>query len=263
MDYHGGFENYQKAKTNVIKWQKKEDFVIYNNDSELVTELVEKGNSVKIPFSISRKLKTGAYISGEWVFYNGEKILKINETKLKGIFNLNNILAAVSVAKILKVSNQSIAYSVKKFEPVKHRLQYIGNFKGIDFYNDSIATIPEATIAALETLSPNVVTLIVGGYDRGVDYSQLSKKIIDEKIQNVILFPQTGKIILDGIKIQKGYQPKHFFVKNMKEAVKTAGRVTQKGKICLLSPASSSFNLFKNYQDRGEQFMAEVKKIKR
>lgn len=262
LDYHGDFENYQKAKTNIFKWHEKGDYLIYNADSVPLVKIIEKADSTKIPFSIEKKLKTGAYVDGEWAFFNQEKILKIADTKLKGKFNLNNILASVSVAKILNIRETSIASSVKSFQPIKHRLEHIGRFQGIDFYNDSIATIPEATIAALETLGPNVATLIVGGYDRGVDYSQLSNKISEEKIPNLILFPQTGKIILDGIKKQTGYQPKYFFAKNMKEAIKITAQVTQKGKICLLSPASSSFNLFKNYQDRGEQFAREVKRLK-
>lgn len=262
LNYHGGFENYKKAKLNITEWQKEGDFVVYNVDSRTVREIARKAKSTKIPFSIEKKLNTGAFIKDEWVYYGQEKVLRTNDTKLKGRFNLNNILAATSVAKILNVPNYSIASSVKSFLPVKHRLEYIGNFGGVNFYNDSIATIPEATIAALETLSPNVDTLIVGGYNRGVDYTHLSKKISEEKIPNVILFPQTGKIILDGIKSQKKYLPKHFSVKNMKAATAIAAQVTTTGKICLLSPASSSFNLFKNYQDRGEQFAREVKRLK-
>jgi len=227
LDYHGGFENYKRAKKNIVKWQNKNDYIIYNSDSKIVEKIVKKYKAKKVPFSLKQK-------KAEY------------ETKLKGKFNLNNILAAVAAAKILKIPYQSITSSVKAFEPVKHRLEFIGNFRGIDFYNDSIATIPEATIAAIETLKPNVATLIVGGFDRGINYKGLSKKIVEEKIPNIILFPQTGKIILEGIKDLNRYQPKHFSVKTMKEAVKIAAEVTEKGKICLLSPASSSFNLFKN-----------------
>ncbi len=261
LDYHGGLENYKMAKANITRWQNKKDFIIYNADSQIVTKIVNKYKATKAPFSLTSKLKSNAYIDDKWLFFEGEKVLKISETKLKGKFNINNILAAVSCAKLFKVSNQSIAYSVKRFMPLEHRLEYIGNFGGINFYDDSIATIPEATIAALETLRPNVATLIVGGYDRGINFSHLSKKIINEKVQNIILFPQTGKKILDEIKKQRGHVPKHFFVKNMKDAIQLAAKNTEKGKICLLSPASSSFNLFKNYKDRGEQFKREVKKI--
>lgn len=244
LDYHGGFDNYKNAKTNIVRWQNKRDFVVYNADSQIVAQIVKRYSANKIPFSLKGILQSNI------------------QTKLKGRFNLNNILAAISTAKILKISDKSLASSVKTFEPVKHRLEYIGNFRGISFYNDSIATIPEATIAALETLKPNVATLIVGGYNRGVDYSQLSKKIGDLKIQNLILFPQTGKIILEGIKKKKKYMPNYFTALNMKDAVKIAARITKKGKICLMSPASSSFNLFRDYQDRGEQFIREVQKLK-
>lgn len=262
LDYHRGFENYKKAKGNIVRWQKKGDFVVYNNDSKLVREITGEVKSTKIPFSNEKKLDTGAFVKGDWVYYDGKKVLKTADTRLKGRFNLNNILAAVSVAKLLNIPNSKIASSVKSFQPVKHRLEYVGKFSGVDFYNDSIATIPEATIAALVTLSPNIDTLIVGGYNRGVDYSQLSKKIIEEKIPNIILFPQTGKIILDAILLQKKYSPNHFSVKNMKSAVKIAKQVTTKSKICLLSPASSSFNMFRDYQDRGKQFIKEVNNLK-
>src|SRR3989344_4135877 len=261
LDYHGNFENYKNAKINISKWQNNGDFLIYNADFQILEKIAVTGKAKKIPFSINQKLKSGAYIDGEWLFFNQEKVLKISETKLKGRFNHNNILAAVSAAKILKIPNKKIASSVKKFEPVKHRIQFIGSYGGIDFINDSIATIPEATIAALETFNPNINTLIVGGYNRGLDYSRLSKKIVEEKIPNLILFPETGKIILEGIKRQNRFVPKYLFVKNMKNAVEIAAKITAKGKICLLSPASSSFNLFKNYQDRGEQFQKYVRKL--
>ncbi len=261
LNYHGGFKNYIKAKSNIAKYQSTKDMVIFNADSEIVNRVVNRYKANKVAFSLKGKLKANTYVNGEWLFSGGEKVLKINETKLRGKFNLNNILAAVSCAKLFYIPNRSIAHSVKVFEPLEHRLQYVGNFGGINFYDDSIATIPEATIAALETLKPNVATLMVGGYDRGINFSHLSKKIIKEKVQNIILFPQTGKKILDEIKKQRDYVPKHFFVKNMKDAVQIAAKNTEKGKICLLSPASSSFNLFKNYKDRGEQFKKEVKKI--
>lgn len=262
LDFHKTFKNYQMAKANITLWQNEDDYLIYNRDSAQIAKIIKDLKSKKIPFSLQKKLQVGAYIQNGNAFYNRKKVLKTKDTKLLGEFNLNNILAAISVAKILKIENQSIANSVKTFQPIKDRLQYIGKFRQIHFYNDSIATIPQATIAAIDSLKPDVNTLIAGGYDRGINYYSLSKKIIDEKIPHLILFPDTGKIILAGIKNQKKFQPKHFFANNMLEAVKIAYNVTQKNKICILSPASSSFNMFKNYEDRGRQFINAVKKLK-
>ncbi len=262
LDYHGDYQSYKKAKANIAKWQKKEDLLIYNADSDEVLKIIQGSNATKIPFSTKMQLKTGAYLDKERIFYEGEKILKSNDAKLIGNFNLNNILAAVAAAKLLNVPSASISSSIKSFKPLKHRLEYVGNYRGAKFYNDSIATVPEATIAALDALAPNVGTLIVGGYDRGLDFSKLSKKIIEDDVDNLILFPQTGEAVLDLIRKENTrHLPKTFTVKNMVDAVKIASKVTREGKVCLLSPAASSFNLFKNYEDRGQQFINEVNKL--
>lgn len=259
-DYHGSFKVYHAAKSNIFKWQNENDYLIYNSDFK--NELkISTAKSKKIPFNIKVK-NEGAYVENGYIVFEKEKILKTSETKLKGRFNLNNILAAVAVSKLLKISNQSIALSIKSFNPLKHRLEYIGTFNQISFYNDSIATIPEATIAAIETLSPRVGTLILGGLDRSLNFSALAKKITEEKIGNIILFPQTGEIILEEVKRQETFMPQHFFAKDMKEAVEKAYKVTPKNSICLMSPAASSYNMFKNYEDRGRQFVAEVNKLK-
>ncbi len=242
LDYHGNFETYKKAKENITKYQNKKDYLIFNSDSKEVVEIAQRSKAIKIPFSES------------------EKETVIFETDLKGKFNLNNIKAAVKVAKIFKVGNEKITESVKLFKPLKHRLQFVGMHKGIEFYNDSIATIPQATIAALNALSPNVNTLVVGGLDRGLDFSQLAKKIVEEKIENLIIFPQTGKKILDKIG-GENYAINQYFVSDMAKAIKIAASVTRKGKICLLSPAAASYNLFRNFEDRGQQFIDEVNKL--
>ena len=161
----------------------------------------------------------------------------------------------MTVAKHFRVSSSLVSLALQSFRPLPHRLEFIGEYRGIKFYNDSLATIPEATIHALRALGNDVETLIAGGFDRGLDYAILRDYLNKYQVKTLILFPDTGEKIGKDVPIQK------FFVRSMEEAVKLAYKYTSKNKICLLSPASASFNLFKDYEDRGNQFKEWVKKF--
>lgn len=218
LDHHGDFENYKNAKFNITKYQTKNDYFIYNNNTTELKEFSKKTLAKTLPFSDSP------------IFIIGH---------------------------LFKVPNEKISQAIKNFKSLPHRLEFIGEFKSIKFYNDSLATIPQATIRALDILDGDVETLIAGGFDRGIDYSILGPAIDNSKIENLILFPTTGekisKVVSRDVKI--------FNVDNMKDAVKIAFEKTSPGKIVLLSPASSSFNLFKDYEDRGNQFKDLVSQI--
>jgi len=247
LDYYKDFHEYLMAKANITLWQRKEDFFIYNANDENINKIAKMSKAKKIPVD------------------NPSKVLKeigIERTHLRGIFYQWNIACAIEVAKIFSIKKEEIKKAIEKFQPLPHRLEYVGKFKGIEFFNDSLSTIPQTTICALDALGERVQTLILGGFDRGLDFYQLAQEIITRKIPNIILFPDTGnKIWKEILKIVKDdeYLPKAIMVQNMKDAVKEAFRLTQENKICLLSPASPSFGLFKDYKERGNLFKKYVR----
>ncbi|MBI3109911.1 UDP-N-acetylmuramoyl-L-alanine--D-glutamate ligase [Candidatus Daviesbacteria bacterium] len=166
------------------------------------------------------------------------------------IQNKSSVEAARAIGRLFKIPEEKINKAIDNFKPLPHRLEYVGEVKGIKFYNDSLATNPHATIYGLKILGEDVQTLIAGGFDRGVDYSVLGPAIAKSKIKTLILFPDTGEKIRKSVK----KDIKFFNAHSMEVAVKLAFKNTDKGKICLMSPASASFNLFKDYEDRGNQF---------
>ncbi len=174
------------------------------------------------------------------------------------ISNKSGVEAAEIVGRLFKIPQKKINRAIKNFKSLPHRLEFVGEVNGIKFYNDSLATNPHATIFGIKTLGNKVETLIAGGFDRGVDYSILGPVIAKSKIKTLILFPDTGEKIWKSVK-GKAEGVKKFDANSMKEAVKLAFKKTSRGKICLLSPASASFNMFKNYEDRGNQFKDWVK----
>ncbi len=254
LDYYKNFNEYIRAKANITKHQRRKDILIYNYEDKLIREIAKESKAQKIPFSS----KIPFEFLSSW-----------RKSRMKGNFNLLNVMAAVTVGKVLGISKKDIARAIEKFKPLSHRLEFVGKCKGIEFYNDSLATVPQAVEAALEALENNKVkTLILGGYDQGsIDFTSLAKKILESRIRTLIfLSPGTAEIIWQKIlslKTKKRSLPEAFFVSSMKKAVKIAYQKTKRGEICLLSPASPSFNLFRDYKERGNLFKKNVKKYAR
>lgn len=273
IDYHGGFEQYVRAKENITRYQDASRILIYNASSELVNAIAQKTKAKLFPYAIDRELKTGCFVSGNNIIYspkseNKEIILTTHEVEkiLPGRFNLNNVLPAIAAAKLIGVPTNKIISGIRSFHSLKDRFEYVGAFRGIHFYNAAIATVPEATIAHLETLHPKVTTVFLGGYDRGIDYSKLAIYILRKSsINTLVLFPNSGYRILDSILLAadgKQDLPKYYFVDNMEQAVQIAYKNTLPGFICLNSPASPSRGgLFKDYTERGQMFRDWVVKL--
>ncbi|MDD4661699.1 MAG: Mur ligase family protein [Candidatus Pacebacteria bacterium] len=219
LDYYKTFLKYFNAKKNITKFQTEKDFFVYNPKFKELSEIKTKAH--KIPFEKSFKKEN------------------IHE---------DSISAAVATSKIFGLTEKEIKKSIDDFKTLPSRIEFVCNLKGVDFYNDSLSTIPEATIFALNEIK-NVDTLILGGLDRGIKYTKLTDEIKKKNIKNIILFPNTDKKIFKELKNEK---INFFFTDNMKEAVSIAKEKTKK--VCLLSPGASSYNLFKNYEDRANQF---------
>ncbi len=232
LDYYSSFKDYIKAKANITKFQTKKDYLVFNAEDKIVLKIAKDSLAKKVRF--------------------------------QGRFYEADFEAAKAVARIFKTPEKIIKRTLKGFKGLPHRLEFAGEFKRIKFYNDSLATIPKASILAIEALGENVQTIITGGFERHYDFSQLARTILDSKIKTVILFPTTGQRIWREIvslaKKKKIKAPKHFFVNNMSDAVKLGYEYTLKGKICLLSSASPSFGIFKDYKERGNLFKKFVKK---
>jgi len=275
LDYHKTQQNYVDAKRNILRFQTSKDFAIVNKDCPASKESDVHTLAKVFQVSREREVGNGCFVKDDsvWISIDGktEKIIETEKIKLLGRHNLENVCAAVCTATLAGVSKVNITKVLEEFGGLEHRLEYVGEAQGIFFYNDSLATVPQAAIEGMETL-PDTETLIAGGHDRGLDYSSLAQYLNKGQIKTLILFPPTGTRIWEeickarhhmapGKVTSEASRPEKFDVTTMKQAVRIAASETQPGKICLLSPASASFGTFKDYKDRGNQFKEEVEKL--
>lgn len=232
LDHYKSYEDYQLAKVNVFRHQTLDDIVIYNLENELVKDYVEryaKGKKMAFPYDYDV------------------------ETALLGEHNKKNIMAARLAVKQFGVNEEDIKRTVKDFSGLAHRLEFVGEFDGVKYYNDSISTIPEATINAINSIK-NVNTVIIGGMDRGIHYDDFAVYLGNSNVENIILAYDTGKRIYEKMENDRA-----ILVKDLEEAVEVAKKVTKKGMACLLSPAAASYGFFKNFEERGDKFKELVK----
>lgn len=235
MNYHGNIKNYYEAKKNIIKFQTADDFFVYNKNDNILKTWAS--DSTKIPFAQNHK---------------------ITKNNLIGEHNAMNINAAIELARLLKIPNKITEKAIANFKPLPHRLEFIGEFKDIKFYDDAISTTPESTIMAIKALK-NIGTIFLGGEDRGYDFSELEKTIVNYAIKNIVLFPDSGKRMFKKLKGTKTRNLNFLKTSSMQEAVNFAYKFTSKKSICLLSTASPSYSLWKNFEEKGDQFTSFVK----
>jgi len=249
LDYHGTLDGYLEAKANITRFQNQSDLLFYDGSFPTLTAIAAKTRAWAINFTSAAELNAiGAFT---------EDLAKLPE-----IIRLKNAPAAIAIARRLGVADDAIAQALRDFRPLPHRLERVGEFKGIEFYDDTLATVPEATIAAVNSL-PRVDVIIVGGYDRGIDYSSVADKIVRARIPYVILFPTTGEKIAALIKAQTAERQAPILesVSDMEAAVRKCFEFLPRGGTVLLSPASPSFGLFKDYEDKSSQYISWIKTL--
>lgn len=258
LDYHGTKEAYEEAKLNLIRNQTVSDILIYNDDQAHLKELVKQVSSATLlPFSSTRYLKEGISVKENTIYFNEEKVADVDDVFIKGQHNLENFLAAVGVAKIKNVSNETIKKVMQQFTGVKHRTQFIGKWKERSFYNDSKATNIDATVKALMGFDEPVI-LLAGGLDRGNDFKALEPSL-KKHVKALVAFGETAELLSDAAKAAGIHEIEH--VENMDEAVKVAYRLSEAGNVVLLSPAAASWDQYKNYEVRGEKFIEAVENL--
>lgn len=255
LDYFGTMEKYIQAKMNIGRFQRKEDFFIYDAKNKnigaqllklevlatkiAIPEIGETGTGGGHPFSINLNFENG---------------------KLRGNHNLKNTFAAALACKISGISDELIESGVESFEPLEHRLEFVGNFCGIDFYNDSISTIPESTMEAVKTLK-NINTLILGGFDRGINYEELILFLAESTVEHFIFTGPAGKRMKEMFDPQKNAVQKTYIISRFNELPEFILK-TEPGKSCLLSPAASSYDQFNNFEERGHAYKKMAESLK-
>jgi len=259
--YDYKFENYIESKFRITMNQTDEDYFIYDADDEVISNWLNN-NKIKaktIPFSLNRTFINGAFIKNETmnILINQEEFeMKTANISLEGKHNMKNAMAATSVAQILKIRKETIRESLSNFQGVENRLEKVLKIHNVQYINDSKATNVNATFFALDSMATPTVW-IVGGVDKGNDYSELLP-LVHEKVKAIICLGLDNKKIIEAFSDVVDMMVE---VDNMVDAVNTAKHIAEKGDTVLLSPACASFDLFQNYEDRGNQFKVAVKNL--
>ena len=259
--YEYKYENYIASKFRITMNQTEEDFFIYDADDEAISGWLEKNKTKAklIPFSLNKTFENGAFIKNntmDIIINNEEFEMKTADISLEGKHNMKNAMAATSVAQLMKIRKQTIRESLSNFQGVEHRLEKVLKIQNVQYINDSKATNVNATFFALDSMTVPTVW-IVGGVDKGNDYSELMP-LVREKVKAIICLGLDNKKIIDAFSDVVDMMVE---VDNMRDAVNTAKHLTEKGDAVLLSPACASFDLFQNYEDRGNQFKVAVQNL--
>lgn len=241
MNYHGTLKAYYRAKKNIMKYQRVGDFFIYNQNFEILRKWAAEAKSKAI---------------------EGVEMQKVSgcRSNLLGPHMLENISFAYKALSLYGVSFDKFCQHLKTFHPLPHRMQKLGTYRGIVFYDDGAATTPEAAIGAIGLLD-NIDTVFLGGEDRGYDFEKLCRVLINSSVKNLVLFPQASSAIIRTLKKLSALGKFDILnTSSMEEAVKFAYKKTRQGRICLLSPAAPSYSLWRNFDSKGKEYLKYIKK---
>ncbi|MEP6710619.1 MAG: UDP-N-acetylmuramoyl-L-alanine--D-glutamate ligase [Candidatus Saccharibacteria bacterium] len=253
LDVHENFTDYVAAKANIARFQTSDDVIVFNadnTDSQSISEL-SQANKIAYP------TKATAHVSDGWFYYNEHKLCSVEELKIPGVHNQNNACAAISVAAQWTQDGSVIAKGLASFEGLPHRLKFTRDVNGVSFYDDSIATTPGSAIAALKSFTaPKVV--ILGGSSKGADFGELAQVASEQNIKLAITIGEEADKLTTALG-EVGVLTKNLGSNvSMNNIVYAATEATVSGDVVILSPACASFGMYKNYADRGDQFIAAV-----
>lgn len=256
LDHYGKMEKYAAAKRNVYKHQHECDSLIVNYDiipENIKSDIISVSNSAE---------NADVYVSGGDVSSGCNKYaIPVDEIKLLGIHNHYNIAVAKTVCDMLGVGEDEFTRALCTFNPLAHRLEFVAEVNGVRYYDDSISTACATAIEAVKSV-PSCGTILIGGMDRGIDYTELIEFLSVTDI-NVICMETSGRRIFDTIKSSDfNFSERVHFTEHLEEAVALASEITEKGKSCVLSPASASYGIFRNFEERGDVFKALVAALK-
>ena len=267
LDRHGTLEAYTAAKSNILNHQTSKDYAILNRDdrgSYGLRHLV-KGNLVSFGFSPIPEDHNGSYIENDtvWVTNHGkrEEICKLDEITLPGKHNISNILAASAISQVAGLNKEAIKAAILQFKGVPHRLQFVREWNGIRWINDSKATTPEGSMAAIQSFSDPIV-LLLGGKDKNLPWEKFLQ-LVNEKVDHVILFGDAAEKIHEYI-VRMNFQKINFSVhscNHLQQAVQTAHEISEPGDVVLLSPGGTSYDEFKDFEERGDKFQLWVHQL--
>jgi UDP-N-acetylmuramoylalanine--D-glutamate ligase len=265
LDRHGSFEAYWAAKARIAEFQTTEDFLVLNAEDVKTQGVAAKTKAQVYWFSAKRRVKQGAFVHGESVFFalsenaQPEAILPVAEIPLAGAHNVENVLAAVCMARLAGVSSEVIRSTVAQFKAVEHRLEFVRELAGVRYFNDSKATNVDATMKAIEAF-PGGIHLILGGKDKGSDYTTLVP-LVRERVKTVITIGSAAEKIERQFAGVAPIEAKIESAGTMQQAVATARKLATAGDTVLLAPACASFDQFRNYEERGRVFKELVQAL--
>ena len=262
LDRHKTLERYIKAKERIFKNQTKEDFLILNFDDEHCIKMAEKADANVVWFSVNKIIENGAYLKNNKIYINykniNEEVININDMQILGIHNVQNAMVSILVSLILDVPINIIKKTVQNFKAVEHRIEYVNTINNVDYYNDSKGTNVDASIKAINSMRKPIV-LIVGGYDKNANFETFIKSF-NKKVKKLIVIGQVTEKIIDECK--KQHFSNYIKANSMQQAVELSFKYSNDGDCVLLSPACASWDMFKNFEERGNIFKKYVNNLR-
>jgi len=271
LDYYPSTAAYVEAKTSIVRYQKKSDLIIYCDEFPNSRYFASLTPGSRLTYGVKNGSDRTAFVRARAIYYHDaqkdrdESIVNLRLVKLLGRHNYYNIMPAVIIGKHFGLTNEQISTAIYSFTPLRHRLEYVCTVNHTNYYNDSLSTTPEATIAAIQAFASTPIFLIAGGYERHQDFTALAAAILSTSVTGVATLPVTGQRIqrvVHELAAKKNLTPPAFFpCETLEQAVQTAHEHTTPGSTVLLSPASASFGQFKDYAQRGDQFCTLAKNL--